>query len=132
MALIKIAMKSKLILLLVSVMVLCGCQKEKECPEYYYAGDLIVNSVRLKVNGTPVDEFRIGLFDLMFYNEGTNRLRPEDAVQVKQFSNQTLTFTDINAGTYFVGVIGNDEASRLFRKVVQVVTGQTSTVTMYD
>ena len=123
-------MKKSIFLFLFSLMIMSSCKKETTEPSY--TGTVTVNSARKDYNGTSINEFEVGLFDLFFHDEAVQRLRASDAIQSKKFSNLSATFSGVNPGTYFVAVIGTDEGSSLHRKVLQVVVDQTTTVAMYD
>lgn len=115
----------KILLLLLPLYLVCtSCRVE----EFTNQGDLIVTSNDDLVNGVPIDDIEVGLFDLHFWDKSINNLQPEEAIGVEVFRGRELTFENVNAGTYFIGVLARGEVNAKVRKVVQVKAEQTTTV----
>jgi len=66
-------------------------------------------------------EGSIGLFDISSLHEGT--YWPRYALEIKETSNGSVEFKDLNPGNYVVGFIYSDDP-----KVVQIKIGQTTVI----
>lgn len=92
-----------------------------------YTGDIVVISDGVTtVNGTPVDDLLVGVFDMNVLV--TTRYFLDEAIVTSQFKGGKIKFENLNMGNYVVVVL--DQAG--FRQTVQVKAGKTITVNIFD
>lgn len=92
-----------------------------------YTGDIVVISDGVTtVNGTPVDDLLVGVFDMNVLV--TTRYFMDEAIVTSQFKGGKIKFENLNMGNYVV-VVFNQTG---FRQTVQVKAGKTITVNIFD
>lgn len=98
-----------------------GCDEE----EVTYTGSLTVYWNPPTVNGSPLNQFRVAIFDMS--SLANYRFSETEAIEVKTL-NSRVDFMDLNPGNYVVALLELPD----FRKVGQVKIGKQTTIILME
>lgn len=112
------AMKTFTRLLALVLYLTTSACSEEEVP---LVGSLEVFWTQQSVGGTPLNQYKVGLFDMS--SLANYRFMETEALETKTLAAK-VEFTNLNPGNYVVALYALPE----YRKVVQVRAGQTATV----
>lgn len=108
-------------LLLMLLIVATACNEE----EVQYTGSLVVYWNQPTVNGSPLNQHKVGIFDMT--SLANYRFLESEAIELKTLDSR-VDFTDLNPGNYVIALTALVE----HRKVGQVKVGKQTTIILQE